>query len=267
MDKNFFKVLDITLVDGSFFEGEADDTIRKYIINEATVEKYGLTDPVGQPLDASIYEEQAGKIIGVVKNFNFFSLHTRVEPLVFVHWPYRNRYILVEIDPVYTDAAHAHIKQMWKKFNKGHFMHYIYLKDKLNSLYIAELKMLSLFLYFSLFVILISCLGLYGLSSFLIEQRTKEIGIRKILGGSEKRIILLLVKDYLLLVFVAGIIASPMVYYLLNKWLNSFEIHISIHAGYFLFGILIALLFAFLTVLVRSYNVVNRSPSYALKYE
>lgn len=268
VDKNFFKVLDINLVDGSFFDKEhKDGEARKYIINEAVVEKYGLIDPVGQQLDASIFGEKGGEIIGVVEDFNFFSLHTEVEPLVFANWSFKSRYILAEINPEYMDAAKTHIKLVWNKFNEGHYMHHTFLKEKLSSLYAEDLKMLSLFIYFSLFVIIISSLGLYGLSSFLIEQRTKEIGIRKILGGSEKRIVLLLAKDYLVLVFIAGLIASPLVYYLLNNWLNSFAFRININAWYFAFGIIIALFIAFLTVLVRSYNVVKRSPAYALKYE
>ena len=174
---------------------------------------------------------------------------------------------MVEIDPDKKDAAIAHINATWKKSNSGHFMHYTFLEDKLESLYAADRKMLSLFISFSIFVIFISSLGLYGLSSFLIEQRTKEIGIRKVLGGSENRIILLLAKDYLVLVFIAGLLATIPVYFLMNNWLSTFAYQIAINGWYFVFGIAAALVFAFLTVLFRSYNVVRRSPAYALKYE
>ena len=268
VDRDFFKVLDIPLVEGSFFEaGSDEDSVRKYIVNEAAVALFELNEPVGEELDASIFDEPKGEIIGVVQNFNFFSLYDDVEPLVFVHWPKKSRYYMVEIEPDRMDAAITHIKTTWNKFNEGHFMHFTFLDEKLESLYSADKKMLSLFIYFSIFVIFISSLGLYGLSSFLIEQRTKEIGIRKILGGSEYRIILLLAKDYLVLVFLAGLIASVPVYYLMNNWLNTFAFHININGWYFAFGIAIALAFAFLTVLIRSYNVVRRSPAYALKYE
>jgi len=272
VDRDFFKVLDVPLVEGSFFEEESEeeseeDCPRQYIINEATAAFFKMDKPVGEKLDASIFEEQNGEVIGVVQNFNFFSLHDDVEPLVFVHWPEKSRYFMVEIEPDKMDAALTHVKTTWSKFNEGHFMHFTFLEEKLESLYAADMKMLSLFIYFSFFVIFISSLGLYGLSSFLIEQRTKEIGIRKILGGSEHRIILLLAKDYLVLVFIAGLIASVPVYYLMNKWLNTFAFHININGWYFVFGIAIALAFAFFTVLIRSYNVVRRSPAYALKYE
>lgn len=268
VDRDFFKVLDVPLIDGSFFNDETSyDSTHKYIINEAMADFFKMEKPVGEKLDAAIYDEPDGKIVGIVQNFNFFSLHADVEPLVFINWPKKSRYYMVEIEPDKKDAAMMHIQSTWSNFNEGHFLHYTFLEDKLESLYAADKKMLSLFIYFSIFVIFISSLGLYGLSSFLIEQRTKEIGIRKILGGSENKIVLLLARDYLLLVFIAGLIASPLVYYLLNNWLNTFAFHITINGWYFVMGISIALIFAFLTVLIRSYNVVRRSPAFALKYE
>lgn len=267
-DHDFFKVLDIPLVEGRFFEyGMEEDSIHKYIVNEAAAAYLGLENPVGAMLDAAIYEESGGEIIGVVKNFHFFSLHSDVEPLVFMLWPKKGRYIIVEIDPDQRRAAHAHVSDTWNEYNEGHFMHKTYLDDKLQSLYAEDKKMLSIFIYFSIFVIFISSLGLYGLSSFLIEQRKKEIAIRKVLGGSENQITFLLAKNYLRLTFIAGLIASPLVYYLMSSWLNTFAFRIEITGWYFVFGILIALIFAFLTVMIRSYNAVRNSPSAALKYE
>jgi putative ABC transport system permease protein len=260
--------LDIPLIDGRFFEPEMlDDTIHRYIVNEAAVTYLELDDAIGTKLDASIFGEPNGEIIGVVNDFHFFSLHNEVEPLVFMYWPNRTRYMLVEVNEKQKDAVQAHIHQTWMKYNEGHYMHYTYLEEKMNSLYANDRKMLSIFIYFSIFVIFISSLGLYGLSSFLIEQRIKEIGIRRVLGGSENQITLLLAKDYLRLVLIAGLIASPFVYYLMNSWLQSFAYSISISGWYFLFGILITMAFAFLTVLIRSYNAIRQSPALALKYE
>jgi len=268
VDRDFFKVLNLKLVDGSFFEkGMEDDSIRKYLINESAARHFKMKEPVGKALDAAIFDEQKGEIIGVVNDFYFYSLHASPEPLVFVLWPENSRYFMVKIDPNQKAAAIANIKSTWNKFNPGRFMHYTFLNEKLDSLYADDKKMLSLFIYFSIFVVFISSLGLYGLSSFLIEQRTKEIVIRKILGGSDNRITLLIAKDYLVLVFIAGIIASPVVYFLLNNWLSAFAYHIKISVWYFAGGILAALIFAFFTVLIRSYKVVRQSPAFALKYE
>ena len=268
VDEEFFKVLDMPLAEGRFFEpGMEEDTTRKYLINEAAVTFLELDNPVGTKLDASIFGEANGEIIGVVKNFHFFSLHSDVEPLVFMYWPGKSRYLLVEVDPQHFDAVTAHINKTWNSFNEGHFMHYTSLKDKIDGLYADDKKMLSLFIYFSIFVIFISSLGLYGLSSFLIEQRIKEIGIRRVLGGSENQITLLLAKDYLRLVLIAGLITSPLVYYLMNSWLQTFAYHVDISGWYFLFGIVITMSFAFLTVLIRTYKAIRQSPSIALKYE
>lgn len=268
VDKNYFKVLGISLVDGRFFnEGMEEDSSRKYIINETAAKFYNLKEAVGEKLDAAIFREQKGEIIGVVNDFYFYSLHAGIEPLVFMLWPKNSRYILVRLDPNQKEDAVAGIQAAWNQYNSGHFMHYTYLDEKLNSLYADDQKMLSLFIYFSIFVIFISSLGLYGLSSFLIEQRTKEIGVRKVLGGGEYRITLFLLKDYLILVFIAGLIASPIVYFLLWHWLDTFAYHITVNAWYFLGGILTALVFAFTTVYIRSYKIVRQSPAIALKYE
>ena len=280
VDHHFFDVLDIPLVEGNMFEqGMEKDTVRKYIINESAAAYLNLENPVGTSIDASIYEKFNGVIIGVVKDFHFYSLRTEVEPLIFSYFPKKSRYILVEIDPEQRASVQAHISGVWNEHNKGHFMHTTYLDEKLESLYAADYKMLSLFLYFSLFVVFISSLGLYGLSSFLIEQRIKEIGIRKILGGSENQITFYLAKDYLVLVFFAGIIASFLVYWPMLIWLDNFAYNITISikifgwyfttisGWYFVFGIALVMVLAFLTVLIRSYKAVRQSPSFALKYE
>ncbi len=268
VDHDFFKVLDVNLVEGSFFEhGMEDDTARKYIINEAAVEFLGLSNPIGAKIDATLFEEFNGEVIGIVEDFHSVSLHTDIEPLVFILWPKRSRYILVKSDADQQDAVFHYVKSSWHDYNEGHFMHYTYLDEKMTSLYSSDNKMLMLFIYFSIFVIFISSLGLYGLSSFLIEQRIKEIGIRKVLGGSENQITMLLAKDYLILVLLAGFIASPIVYYLMSSWLEGFAIRVSINGWYFVLGILMIMIFAFLTVLIRSYKAVRRSPAAALKYE
>ena len=268
VDDNFFEVLDIPLIKGRYFEkGMENDSVRKYVINESAWKALELDNPIGAKIDASLFEHGRGEIIGVVRDFHYSSLHSEVEPLVFLHWPKRSRYIMVEVDPLQKAAVHQHVSGKWKEYNQSHYMHKIYLDDKLSSLYQSDYKMLSLFFYFSIFVVFISSLGLYGLSSFLIEQRIKEIGIRKVLGGSEKQITFLLAKDYLKLVLIAGLISSPIVYLLMNNWLDGFAYHITINGWYFVAGIVLIMTLAILTVVIRSYNAVRQSPSIALKYE
>lgn len=263
---NYFELLKASLIKGRFFSSSpTDDTISSYIINEAAVEFLNLDTVIGTSINIA-YEDklEGGNVVGVVKNFNFSSLHQDVEPLVFFLNPQRARYVLVKYND--EDAAMRHIRKVWGKFNEGSFLHYTLLETKLESLYHGDKKMLSLFIYFSVFVIFISSLGLYGLSSFLIQQRTKEIGIRRILGGSETQIMMMLAMVYLRIVLFAGIIASVIVYFLMSNWLDTFAYHITINGWYFVAGILITFLISTTTVLIRSFKVVHESPSVSLNY-
>ena len=263
---HYFDLLKIPLAKGKYFSAvKPNDSVEPFIVNEAAVRFLGLKHPVGTFLYTPFTKK--GRIIGVVKNFNFSSLHQQIEPLIFLLKPRFVQYVVVRIDPARKKQALAHLQAVWDRFNKGYTMYYTFLDQKLDSLYHSDQKMLSLFLYFSLFVILISVLGLSGLSSFLIEQRSKEISIRKVLGGSEKQIVLMLVKEYLVLVLVAGALISPVVYYFIGKWLNSFAYHIHLSLCYFVAGITLVLLIAFFTVLLQALFMVRKRPVDALKYE
>jgi len=263
---HYFDLLKIPLIKGEYFSSvKKNDTLEHFIVNEAAVEFLGLKHPLGSYLYTPYTKK--GDIIGVVKNFNFSSLHQQIEPLIFLLKPQYMSYVVVRINPAEKKEALAHIHTVWDKFNKGYTMYYTSLTKKLNTLYRSDQKMLSLFFYFSLFVILISALGLFGLSSFLIEQRSKEISIRKVLGGSEKQIVLMLVKEYLILVLVAGLLISPVVYFFIGKWLQSFAYHINLSIWCFVAGIVLVLLIAFVTVLLQALFMVRKRPVEALKYE
>ena len=263
---HYFDLLKIPLIKGEYFSSvKKNDTLEHFIVNKAAVDFLGLKHPLGSYLYTPY--PKSGVIIGVVKNFNFSSLHQQIEPLIFMLRPQFVQYVVVRINPAEKKEALSHIQAVWKKFNKGYTMYYTFLTKKLDTLYRSDQKMLSLFFYFSLFVILISALGLFGLSSFLIEQRSKEISIRKVLGGSEKQIVLMLVKEYVILVLVAGLLISPVVYFFIGKWLQSFAYHIHLSLWYFVAGIVLVLLIAFFTVLLQALFMVRKRPVEALKYE
>jgi len=263
---NYLKLLEIPLIEGQFFENKPNnDSLAFYIINQAAADTIKAKKLIGSYLKSTF--GKSGKIVGIVRNFHFSSLYTDIEPLVLALSDKRARYALLKIKPEKQQEAIELLTSVWKKYNKNQYLHYVLLSDKLKSLYSGDYKMLSLFTYFSIFVIFISSLGLYGLSAFLIEQRTKEIGIRKVLGGSAKRILFLLIKDYLKLVLLAGLIASPIVYLFMGRWLDMFATSIEMSLWYFLIGIIASMSIAFLTVFVRVYKVINESPSLALGYE
>ncbi|NQU34475.1 MAG: ABC transporter permease [Bacteroidetes bacterium] len=265
---NYFELLRASIVKGGHFEYNSfDEEYNSYIINEAAANFLNLDTAVGTKLNISFNENfKEGKVVGVVENFNFSSLHREVEPLVFLLNPKNARYILVKFKDGQKDEVLTHVRTVWEEFNEDSFLHFALLDKKLESLYKGDNNMLSIFIYFAFFVIFISSLGLYGLTSFLIQQRTKEIGIRRVLGGSEFQIIGMLAFVYLRVVLIAGLIASVIVYILLSSWLNTFAFHISMNGWYFVAGITITLIIAFGTVFIRSIKVVQEKPSVSLNY-
>ncbi len=263
---NYFELLKASIVKGGHFEyGSYNDDYNNYIINESAADFLNLDTVIGSKLNISFNESfKEGTIVGVVKNFNFSSLHREVEPLVFLLNPRNTRYILVKFDKGKEAESLAHIRKVWNDFNEGSFLHYTLLSTKLESLYKVANNMLSLFAYFAMFVVFISSLGLYGLTSFLIQQRTKEIAVRRVLGGSELQIVSMLAYVYLRVVLIAGIIASIIVYFFMSRWLNTFAFHISMDGWYFVLGTLITLIIAFATVYIRSRKVVKEKPAVSL---
>lgn len=263
---NFFKLLEIPLIEGSFFvERPSDDSSLVYIVNKAALDTLGENNLVGENLNGTT--GTSGEVIGVVRDFQFSSFYNGINPLVIMFSESRSRYLLLKLKDGCRQDIIKHINSVWNKHNRTQYLHYTYLDEKLASLYKGDYKMLSLFTYFSLFVIFIASLGLYGLSSFLIEQRTKELGIRKVLGGSAKSILILLAKDYLKLVLIAGIISSPIVYFLMSKWLDTFAISVQLNVLTFLFSIVLVLIIALITVYIRAHKVIKERPSKSLSFE
>lgn len=263
---NYFKVFKFKLLKGRNFNlADGDDTTANVILNESAVKFLHLRKPIGHPI--STLFARKGKIIGVVKDFNYSALYQPVEPLAFLLRPKYASFVVFRYRPGMEAQALSQLKKVWNKYNKNYTLYYTYLGKKLDSLYQKDQKMFYLFIYFSIFVIFISSLGLYGLSSFLIEQRSREISIRKVLGGSRRQILLLLSKEYLVLVLLAGALASPLIYFLTKHWLKSFAYHIPLSIFYFILSILIVCLISFLTVLIQSFNILRKSPSEYLKYE
>jgi len=263
---HYFEMLKIPLIKGRLFSiKKEDDSTENFILNEAAVKFLKLQNPVGTELNTAFTKK--GKIIGVVKDFNFSSLHQKVEPLAFILRPKMVQYVLLRIDKDHKRQAISYLKKTWKAFNPAYPIHYTFLGDKLDSLYQSDQKIFSIFFYFTIFILLISSLGLYGLSAFLVEQRSKEISIRKVLGGSEEQIILLMVKEYMALVLLAGVLAVPLVYLFMSRWLDGFAYRISLSPIYFVLGIVVVALIAFVTVLIQSYQIVRKNPTLSLKHE
>ena len=266
IDYDFLEALNIPIVKGRNFSKDfITDEKAAFIVNEMAVKTFGWKDPFNTNLRNALGYN--GKIIGVVKDFNYSSLHDAIEPLVIVLNAKAAGNLLLKLKSENIASTMEFVKTKWKMFSKKYPMEYYFLDQKIDQQYHSEQKIYSIFMSFSVLTILISCLGLFGLSLYTAEQRTKEIGIRKIMGSTLNEIMLLIVKDFLKLVVVGVILASPIAYYMMNKWLQKFAYHIDIGFSPFLAAGLIAFIIALITVSFHTLKVAIKNPVESLRYE
>ncbi len=270
-DEDFIKTLNIEIIKGrSFSERTLNSTA--FILNESAVKALNLEEPVGQI--ATTYFRARGEIIGMVKDFNFASLHNAVEPLVIEYMPVNSNirsltaaYLLVRIQGNDFTEVLAYIRTKIKEIAPNDLFLYSFLENDLNLLYKAEDRMSDVFKIFALFAILISCLGLFGLSTYSAELRVKEIGVRKVLGASLSSIVLLLSKEIVRWMILANIIALPIAWFAMNNWLQNFAYRINIGISTFILSVVLSLVTAWLTLSYQSIKAALANPVDALKYE
>jgi putative ABC transport system permease protein len=201
----------------------------------------------------------------VIKDFHFQSLHHKIEPLIMQIGADNNFFIRMKPDKITSTIAF--IKKTYKSFNPPIPLDFKFLDDDFYNLYKTEQRMSKIFGYFSLLAIIISCLGLIGLSSFMIERRTKEIGIRKVNGAKSIEIFFLLSREYIIWVSISIIIACPIAWYVMHKWLQNFAYRINMSWWVFALAGVVALIIALLTVSWQSYRAASKNPVEALRYE
>jgi len=207
------------------------------------------------------------RIIGVVADFNYESMHHEIIPIITYIRLQEMNTVSLRIKGSNVQETIAHVKSVWSRFNPGYPISYTFMDDRINALYRNEARMMEMFGYFSLLAIFIACLGLFGLASFTTEQRTKEIGVRKVLGANISNIVILLSKEYSKWVLVANIIAWPVAYFAMTKWLANFAYHASIGLTIFVLTALVTFLIALLTVSYQSVKAALGNPAQALRYE
>lgn len=272
-NENFIPTYGIELIAGrNFQKGRASDSLA-VILNESAVKQFGLRDPVGKYVSSyllSISEEglQANKfeVIGVVKDFHFKNLRSKINPLVITNVE-NNDKISLRIGGGNFSEAIEILETTWNKFAPGQPFEYRFLDQSIDAQYAIEKKVGKIMTSFSILTIFIASMGLFGLAAFTAEQRTKEIGIRKAMGASVSQIILLLSKDFLKLVAVAFVFASPVAYLLSKRWLEDFEYHIDINLWIFAGAGLLTVLIAWLTMSYQSIKVALTNPSKSLRTE
>jgi putative ABC transport system permease protein len=263
VDLGLIEMLDIEMAQGRTFSPEFSDEQSKIIFNEAAISAMGLKDPVGKTISLWGQEKQ---IIGVARNFHFESFYTEVKPC-FMRYATNNRYILIKIAPENKPETLARIEEFYRSFNDGLSFDYTFLDDDYEKLYAAENRIAVLSRYFAGVAILISCLGLFGLTAFMAERRFKEVGIRKILGASRIGIVGLLSSDLTKLVVVAIALSLPVSYFIAEIWLDGFVYRIEMQWWFFFGAGIVALITAWLTVGFQTLKAASVNPIETLKIE
>jgi len=270
-DFDFLKTLQVKAVSGHLFSNEFPaDSIDGIVLNEEAVRQFGYAPStcIGKKIYFSSNVGRSYKIVGVVKDFHFEDLHIPIGPIGFLvnSEPIYN-YITAHIKSTHLDATIASIRSAWQKYNPKEPFEFSFLDDQFQKHYDADNRLAAIVGYSTAIAIVISCLGLFGLAAFSAEQRTKEIGIRKVLGASEGSIVALLSKEFLKLVTIAALIGSPIGWFFVNRWLQNFAYRANISWTVFIFTTSISLLIAFLTISFQAIKAATTSPVKSLRAE
>jgi len=258
---------------GRFHSEEYATDTAAAVINESAVRQFGLEKPLEirfmQPTETPekfIYLQ----VIGVVKNFHYQSLHEDIYPHVFLHKPESwdwGGYITIRIAHENMKGTIKNIEETWEKFTSNDPFQYFFLDEEFNSIYQEEKRTSKLSLGFAILAVFIACLGLYGLTSFAAEKKTREIGIRKVMGASITKIIVLFLREIAGIILVSTLLAWPLAYFVMKNWLQNFYYRIDLSFIEFLLSFLVALVIAFITVSYTVYTAAVKNPANALQYE
>ncbi len=277
VDHDYIKTMRLQVLNGRDFSKEfVTDKEEAFIINETAIKEMGFGSAkkaIGQRLDwnkwvfDSINPVKKGKIIGVVKDFHYKSLHEKVGSAVLMIYPEVNVKMAIKVKQEDLPKTLEYIKTTWAKFSPGYPLDYKFLDENFEAMYQSEQKLSTLLWIFTMMAIFVGCLGLFGLSAFNAEQRTKEIGIRKVLGASGVNIVAMLSKNFLQPVFIASLIAFPVAWWLMKSWLADFPYKIEVSVWVFILTAAVSLLIAFLTVSFHAVKAAVSNPVKSLRTE
>lgn len=266
VDYDYLDVFEIELAEGrNFSQNFSTDSTQAFIINEKLRDLLGWETAVGKPFGRG--DKPDGRVIGVMKNFHMHSLRQEIQPLFIYLNNNWGATVSAKIRAENIPAAIAHMRTVWEKFSPKYPCDYFFLDEEFNRMYKSEEKLSTIFSYFTFLSIFIAGLGLFGLASFTAERKTKEIGIRKVLGASLGQLLVLLSKDFMKLVLLANLLAWPLVWYGMNQWLQGFAYRTSLTWFIFLATAAAALLIALVTVSFQTFRAALANPVDALRYE
>jgi putative ABC transport system permease protein len=263
VDKDLISFFKMKLVAGSSFTGAGTDTAR-FILNEAAIKEIGMKDPIGKRFKM---EGINGKIIGVVGDFHYASMKEKIAPAVFWYQPQYLNKMYIKTTRRDAPKALAAAEREFKQYNGEYPFGYAFLDDIFNNIYQGEQREGTLFTYFAGIAIFISCLGLLGLAAYTAQVRTREIGVRKVLGASVGRIVGLLAQDFVKLVFIAILIATPVAWFAMYKWLEDYAYRIGIGWWVFVLAGFVAIVIAFVTITFHTLKAALMNPVKSLRSE
>lgn len=263
VDQNFISFFKMQLKEGTGFTGTGADSAR-FLLNETAVKQMKLKDPIGKPL--RLWDTK-GVIAGVVKDFHFTSMKKQIEPAVFYYNPNELYRVYVRAKGNEVSQSLAALETEWKRYNPQFAYNYAFLNDGFEHLYRSEMRVGRLFNIFSIIAIIISCLGLLGLAAYTAQVRTREIGVRKVLGASVPGIVRLLATDFIRLVLIAILLAIPVAWFAMDRWLQDFAYRTSLSAGTFILAGVLAIGIALLTISIQSIRAALANPVRSLRSE
>lgn len=270
VDWDYFDTYGFTIEEGRSFDRDFETDKEAVVINHTAVSQFGLENPIGTRFinrdnDTTIYMP----VIGVAKDFHFRALSMKIMPYVFRHKPedFQWGYFSIKLAPSYNQGTIKQIDNLWREFTSNDPLQYFFLDQDFQSKYQQEKQNARLSILFTILAIFIASLGLFGLTSYTVQARTKEIGIRKAMGASVGRIFLMISKDIIILVVIATILAWPVIYYFGSSWLNNYYYRIDPGIISFLMGFLIALIIALSTISYQAIKSARTNPAQSLRYE
>ncbi len=275
VDYDFIDTFNVEIIEGRKFLESAGTDEEAVIINETALSLLKWDNPLGKKLDIKYIkqgEDYSGRVIGVVKDFNLRTLHHKIEPLVmFVADKNDDNYLIsfisLKISTANIPSTLDFLRNQWSELESGELFEYSFLDDRIENQYQSEQKIKQLIFYFSCLAIMIACFGLYGLVSFMTEARTKEIGIRRVLGAPISGITIMLSKEFLKWVLLANMVAIPIAYFAVTKWLQNFAYRVDIGILVFIFSSALSLAIALFTVSYHTIRAATANPVESLRYE
>lgn len=264
-EDGFEEVFQIELKEGRFFDENIQSDRNGIVINEKALDFIQIEEPVGK----TIQDERGNSwtIVGIAKNFNFRSIHNEIDPLIMRCIPEQTGLMYLKVKDGRTQDVIAQLRTIWKEVLPGYPLEFEFMDDAYAKLYQGELLVGKLSYFFAAIAIIVSCLGLFGLVTFIALQKTKEIGIRKVLGASIASIVVLLSKNFLQLVLISLVLAIPIAWYFLNGWLENFAFRVRLDWTLFLFATMVAISVALITVSFQAIRAALANPVEALRSE